>query len=684
MAELRIGPPTWELPEPDILREFPDPVREAFGEAARFSEETRRRLQGMVDAGGAAGRRASDKLREDAERQRRDAARLRETLDRSIRDELERAPPPEIPTVGGLDRQVLLAIEHQVAGAEVESRRRQEEIRDGLMSLQEQARTRSAETTDRIVGAIEGASATSSGVLDDLSSRIERGAAVQATATRGVLQELPDVITMAIAIPLAEASRESARSTARAVQSVERQVSAAAQVTRRMASRITAGIAEQTVRSEEASRSMLERLGGLGMAFGTGMVGLGVEIGGKLAELGEGVLGVQWSSLLALLGLGPEEASEAMSGRVSEILAQMDPDSDLAAREWHRMSGALPDNPVLQALLQAIILVLAAPRVLWDLAGLRSKRIAQEYNLSNPTELMPVPDLIDAWRRDLLSRTSMLDGIRRQGYSTADAGVLAAMRRAVAPPDRLIEWWLLGTLPDGELESELRAAGVDAGDIERYRSAATPPPPIGDLISFAVREVFNPVLREQLDLDSEYPDRLTELGRKRGLSEEWARDYWAAHWELPGIGQGMEMFHRRELDAEGLDGLLRARDVAPVWRDKLTAIAYHPLSRVDLRRMYAMGEMTEAELTDGYLDLGYSPVNAGRLSRFAVIERRKQRAEFEGEYTGLTPSQLREAVHDGLLDRPEVRRELEARGYSPRAADIFLALTGQGTPSETP
>ncbi|GAH79863.1 unnamed protein product, partial [marine sediment metagenome] len=72
---------------------------------------------------------------------------------------------------------------------------------------------------------------------------------------------------------------------------------------------------------------------------------------------------------------------------------------------------------------------------------------------------------------------------------------------------------------------------------------------------------------------------------KKGLSKEWSERYWAAHWNLPSPQQGFEMLHRGVINVSELNMLLRALDVMPFWRDKLTAIAFRRLTRVDIRRM---------------------------------------------------------------------------------------------------
>ena len=86
---------------------------------------------------------------------------------------------------------------------------------------------------------------------------------------------------------------------------------------------------------------------------------------------------------------------------------------------------------------------------------------------------------------------------------------------------------------------------------------------------------------------------------KAGLPEEQARNYWAAHWELPSAQMGYAMFQRRIIDHETLVMLLKSLDIMPFWRDKLIEMSYNPLTRVDVRRMYGLGVLSEEEVYNG-------------------------------------------------------------------------------------
>ncbi|GAH63482.1 unnamed protein product [marine sediment metagenome] len=88
------------------------------------------------------------------------------------------------------------------------------------------------------------------------------------------------------------------------------------------------------------------------------------------------------------------------------------------------------------------------------------------------------------------------------------------------------------------------------------------------------------------------------------------------------------MLHRGVIDAGELDMLMRAQDIMPFWREKLKLIAYRPLTRVDVRRMYREGVLNEREVFESYLDQGYAEANAERMADFTVKQTLSVLAKF--------------------------------------------------------
>ena len=166
--------------------------------------------------------------------------------------------------------------------------------------------------------------------------------------------------------------------------------------------------------------------------------------------------------------------------------------------------------------------------------------------------------------------------------------------------------------------------------------------------------------------------------------------YWRAHWDLPSPTQGYEMLHRlnpevlkvrgdayREMglepaqiqtDLETLRSLLKTADYPKFWRDRLIAIAYSPLTRVDLRRIYQLGLIGDEELIARLMELGYTKKDAELL--LAFFKRLRHEESFK-----LAISKIERAFKIGKINREEYKRLLLDSGYSEEEAEFLVSLT---------
>lgn len=168
------------------------------------------------------------------------------------------------------------------------------------------------------------------------------------------------------------------------------------------------------------------------------------------------------------------------------------------------------------------------------------------------------------------------------------------------------------------LAPRLRQIGIHPDYFSVYKELAYQIPPVADIITMAVREAFSPDIAARFGQYDDFPPDFAKYAAQKGLSEEWAKRYWAAHWNLPSPQQGFQMLHRGVIDESELNMLMRAQDIMPFWRNKLVQIAYRPLTRVDVRRMYREGVLNESEVLASYLDQGYDEENSKRMAEFTV------------------------------------------------------------------
>jgi len=240
-------------------------------------------------------------------------------------------------------------------------------------------------------------------------------------------------------------------------------------------------------------------------------------------------------------------------------------------------------------------------------------------------------------------------------------------------PDIVQRIWLRNKEAYEKLWTDLHDVGWDAERIGIFKELAYIIPSPTDLIRMAVREVFTPAIVEKYGQMEDFPPDFAKWGEKVGLTEEWAKNYWAAHWDLPSARQGFEMLHRGVITRDDLMVLLRALDVMPYWRDKLTKIAYNPYTRVDVRRMYKLGILDLEGVKRSYLDLGYDEEHAQGMTDFTREYYAAPSDEAIDKERDLTRSDITTGYHRGLIPADEATELLDELGYTPDEITYYLS-----------
>ena len=225
----------------------------------------------------------------------------------------------------------------------------------------------------------------------------------------------------------------------------------------------------------------------------------------------------------------------------------------------------------------------------------------------------------------------------------------------------------ISTIEGAGMEPSVRAIQA----LNNLRSPNVTPGP-SDLVRFELREVFRDEDRAT-QLKEPASQQFKDAMRRQGFSDFWADSYWAAHWELPSPLQGFEMFQRLRpgrvpasiaFTEDDLRKLLKKQDVLSEYRDRLVAIAYAPLTRVDVRRMFQLGVLTEAEMVEAYKDLGYDSTNAARLAAFT-------KKDTDPDEKAISVSILNDAYLEGTITGPAWDERVRKLGYADDSVEIL-------------
>lgn len=291
---------------------------------------------------------------------------------------------------------------------------------------------------------------------------------------------------------------------------------------------------------------------------------------------------------------------------------------------------------------------------------------------------------------------------------------------ALPSADQAAKAWLSDTIDDGLLECWVRACGTRYPEFKRYVDANrsklaalqyatlrmrdkidqptyekrirelgfTQPndaqdtldllkqiPPPSDLVRMMVRDAADENLVERFHLDDQFNDKfkgeVEEWSRQQGIDPKYMQFLWRSHWSIPSPGQLAEMLHRLSrlnpgdpayVDESTIRAALVQQDIAPFWVDKFTAISYRPLTRIDARRAYEIGALSDEELIEAYRNLGYSEENAQTLLQYNKVQAvlKFARSPVVKEYAS------------GDITEEDLRNVLTANGARPEAIDYSI------------
>jgi len=308
-------------------------------------------------------------------------------------------------------------------------------------------------------------------------------------------------------------------------------------------------------------------------------------------------------------------------------------------------------------------------------AAVASEQASHEWRRQYLPTLPDVPSLIISLYRDPARFAEVKAMLNQHGFSDANIETLLKASKTIPSPDEYKALFLRGEIDDATLTAGYKKYGFNDQEIAHLKTLFYPIPAYPDLIRMAVREAFYPDYIEEYGLMQELPGEFLEYAQKQGLSEEWAKRFWASHWELPSIMQGFEMLHREVIKPEDLDKLFMAVDIMPWWRDKLQAISYNPLTRVDVRRVFRMGIITRDEVKRTYLDLGYNEEKAEWLTKFTEVEQSEPDRD-------LTKAEILSSYSKAIIGKTECNDMLIDLGYSQDEVDILISMKEYTTVKE--
>jgi len=303
-----------------------------------------------------------------------------------------------------------------------------------------------------------------------------------------------------------------------------------------------------------------------------------------------------------------------------------------------------------------------------------------------PSTRVPVEQLVLLRLWDKITDDEYHEQLRYSGFTEERADqILEASRQYLGASEVVAEYYRSkgpGAPETRDLDAiaeELVKHGYSPEEAKKYALIAHPYPSTGDVITWAVREAFTPTAISKWGLMEAYPPELNEWGRAVGYTPEILEKYWIAHWRWPSPYQAAEFMHRtapswykwRKFTEDDYKELLKVADYVPGTHDLLLTTAFHPYTRVDVRRMHKIGVLSDEQLVDAYMEVGFDREHAENMAKFTILYNGKVEPD---EHRDLTRSLVERGYDLGLLNKTEAVQGLEGLGYATEDAEFIISI----------
>lgn len=250
--------------------------------------------------------------------------------------------------------------------------------------------------------------------------------------------------------------------------------------------------------------------------------------------------------------------------------------------------------------------------------------------------------------------------------------------------------------------------GGDPVWLQWYRELSKNPPPLSDLVRFAVREVFDPATVQQYGYHKEIPMAILPYFKMQGYGwdlpdnvpagatnavgnpvegpENWMYKYWYAHWDLPSPTQGYEMLHRLYQSSDfgpspaltpgtaftnaDMETLLKTLDYPEYWRRRLINISYHPINLTEARDAFKLGVGGEAQYYHSLRGQGYTDQDCKHIIE---ISKKKNERNIGLDPAKQTKSWICSHWQDGMLSDVDARQLMMNNGFTNPQAQAMLS-----------
>lgn len=310
-------------------------------------------------------------------------------------------------------------------------------------------------------------------------------------------------------------------------------------------------------------------------------------------------------------------------------------------------------------------------------------------NYSNPQRIPSEAEVVSLYLANEIDEGLMRCLVRANGsYDTWYSKIAHANRTRISN-EQIIQLYRREIIPGDFADKLMRQNGViDQNEANMIYRATEALPSTSDIVRFMVRDADDDTVAGKYGtdaaFDTKYGRQLKLWAKGQGITDEVMKYYWRSHWEIPSNTALFEMLHRLRPNRQSsgnqtgptvttndIKDALVVNDMLPFWAERMIEISYRPLTRTDAQRAFFIDALSEQELKDAYLDIGYNDSNADKLVRFTK-QLKAQRKQAKGGTEKATS--VLKYYKNWLIGTTEAKQRLMNGGLSEQAANEALEI----------
>ena len=409
-----------------------------------------------------------------------------------------------------------------------------------------------------------------------------------------------------------------------------------------------------------------------------GMSQLGVTLADKIGDAYRSagpMVGAEGFARLHSAITGPAEAYAATLRDPNRVTLREGDDAALFEAQVQQLEKALESTP---GWIASLALAFRDVMRLIAYGGLVQKpfldAVEDRVNRLHPTLELPLSEIMEAWKRGVLSEQQAIDEARTLGYTPERVSVMRENSLPLTALGDAIRYVQRGLIAESEFMQDAREQGYDDTQARLMLASAYSPASFGDALLKIMLESVAESGIATTSLTSEAPERLKDVARANGLSDDAANMAWRGHWSLLSTQQTIDAYFRGYISWAQAQQMLRAAGLPEELHDYYRDLVRPSIPSRTALSMVKAGIIDEGRMVEIMRHEGWREEDIELLVKLGLKSGDAATPEQADALHGLSQSTILALYDDGALDRSHASDLLGRLGVGAEAAALQLSL----------